>query len=230
MTYINGFSVGSNPSAIGVRTYRVPGTNVYLPVRAEIAPLLIGFAEEFNRNVQALHPGWCWGYSYRSVRGYSVPSFHSAGIAIDLNAPIHPLGRVGTFNSRQRQEINRLCLKYGLRWGGNYHGRKDEMHVEVILPRAAAVARAHRLQYGSVVVKRATPNIDRMKIGMANSDVHALQKKLVAFGFKLKVDGKFGRETRQKVHAFQLKQGWKGADADGRVGHVTYIKLFGHKP
>lgn len=230
MTYINGFYVSASPSLIGVRSFKVPGTGTYLPVRSDIAPLLIGFASEFNRNVQPLHTGWCWGYSYRSVRGYTVPSFHSAGIAIDLNAPIHPLGRTGTFNYRQRQEINRLCKKYGLRWGGNYNGRKDEMHFEIILSHTQALALVKKLQYGTVVVRRADPNIDRMKFGMENHAVLALQKKLKAFGYDLKADGKFGKETRAKVRRFQLRQGWSGTGADGRVGPVTYRKLFGHRP
>lgn len=141
---INGFRVGP-AKRIGVRTYRVPGTSVFLPVRREIAPLLIGFARDFHRRVERLRKGWCWGYAYRNIRGSKRPSFHAAGIAIDLNAPKHPLGRSGTFNRAQRATINALCKKYGLRWGGNYRRRKDEMHFEVILPRAKAVALAKRI-------------------------------------------------------------------------------------
>jgi hypothetical protein len=29
--------------------------------------------------------------------------------------------------------IQALAKKYGLRWGGDYRGRKDEMHFEVIV-------------------------------------------------------------------------------------------------
>ncbi|TKC98300.1 M15 family peptidase [Polyangium fumosum] len=142
---INGFSVGP-AKRIGVKTYRVPGTKVSLPVRAIIAPLLIGFAKEFHQKVERLRKGWCWGHANRNIRGSKRPSFHAAGIAIDLNAPKHPLGRKGTFSAAQRKTINALCKKYGLRWGGNYRRRKDEMHFEVILPRAKAVALAKRIQ------------------------------------------------------------------------------------
>lgn len=144
---INGFTVGTR-KGIGIKTYRVPGTTVALPVRAIIAPLLIGFAREFHQKVERLRKGWCWGYAARSIRGSKRPSFHWAGIAIDLNAPKHPLGRAGTFNAAQRKTINELIKKYGLRWGGNYRRRKDDMHFEVILPRAEAVALAKRIQKG----------------------------------------------------------------------------------
>lgn len=226
---INGFPVSSSPSYLGVRSFRVPGTGTYLPVRSDIAPLLIGFAEEFHRTVQPLHTGWCWGYSYRSVRGYSVPSYHSAGIAIDLNAPIHPLGRVGTFNYRQREQIQRLIKKYGLRWGGNYANRKDEMHFEIILSHTQAVALAKKIQYGSTPAR--FPYLKKMVFGLQNRSVRALQAKLRDKGFKVgTIDGKYGAKTKAAVSAFQKKQGWDGADANGNMGPVTYTRLFGHRP
>lgn len=81
MAFINGFSVSISPSAIGVRSFRVPGTSVYLPVRAEIAPLLVGAASEWHRYVEPLVPGWNWGWNYRRVTGGYGYSYHSAGIA-----------------------------------------------------------------------------------------------------------------------------------------------------
>lgn len=142
---INGFPVGP-AKRIGVKSYRVPGTTVALSVRASIAPLLIGFARDFHKQVEPLRKGTCWGHAHRKIRGSGKWSFHAAGIAIDLNAPKHPLGRSGTFSRSQRATINALIKKYGLRWGGNYKGRKDEMHFEVILPREQAEARAKQLQ------------------------------------------------------------------------------------
>lgn len=152
MASVGGFTVSSSPSAIGVRAYRVPGTSVLLPVRSEIAPLLIGFAREFHLTVEPLVPGWNWGYHYRSVTGGGGYSFHAAGIAIDLNAPRHPYGRANTFSSADATRIRALCRKYGLRWGGDYRYTKDEMHVEVIVGRTAALDLVRRLQTVASVV------------------------------------------------------------------------------
>ena len=58
-------------------------------------------------------------------------SCHSSGTAIDLNATRHPLGKVGTFPAEKVPMIRALAKKYGLKWGGDYKGRADEMHFEV---------------------------------------------------------------------------------------------------
>jgi hypothetical protein len=66
-------------------------------------------------------------------------SNHSSGTAIDLNAPKHALGKVGTFPPEKVPMIRALAKKYGLTWGGDYRNRKDEMHFEVSLsPEKAA--------------------------------------------------------------------------------------------
>jgi len=67
-------------------------------------------------------------------------SNHSSGTAIDLNAPKHPLGKVGTFPPEKVPMIRALATKYGLKWGGDYQNRKDEMHFEVNLNPAKAAA------------------------------------------------------------------------------------------
>ncbi|GAB2970365.1 M15 family metallopeptidase [Nocardioides montaniterrae] len=80
-----------------------------------------------------------WGYAYRPVRGYTTTlSNHSSGTAMDLNATRHPLGRVGTWTSSRAAKIRTLLglkmLRHVVRWGGDYHGRKDEMHFEINAP------------------------------------------------------------------------------------------------
>lgn len=87
-----------------------------------------------------------WAYAYRPVRGYATLSNHASGTAIDLNATDHPLGAVGTFTKTEVAAIQRrLALYKGcIRWGGNYGGRKDEMHFEIdaTLGECEKVARA----------------------------------------------------------------------------------------
>ena len=91
-----------------------------------------------------------WGYAYRPVRGYSTTlSNHSSGTAADANATRHPLGKRGTWTDRQAARIRtrlawRLYRKV-IRWGGDYHGRPDEMHFEIDAPLAKCERVAKRL-------------------------------------------------------------------------------------
>lgn len=148
MTSINGFLVSDDRAELGIKTYVVPGTTIALPVRSDIAPLLIGAARDYHLHVQHLVPGHCWGYAFRPVRGGVTPSFHAAGIAIDCNAPEHPLGTAPSANytAAQIAQCKAIAAKYGLRWGGSYTGRPDGMHFEVILSHADALALVKRLQ------------------------------------------------------------------------------------
>jgi hypothetical protein len=73
-------------------------------------------------------------------------SNHSSGTAIDVNATQHPLGKIGTFPSEKVPMIRALAKKYGLKWGGDYSGRKDEMHFEVILTPAKVAERIKKLK------------------------------------------------------------------------------------
>lgn len=78
-----------------------------------------------------------WAYAYRAVRGYETNlSNHASGTAIDLNATEHPLGASGTFSTNEVALIRRRLRMYDgcIRWGGDYSGRKDEMHFEINAP------------------------------------------------------------------------------------------------
>jgi hypothetical protein len=228
MATLNGWTAAS-----GIKTYRVPGTSTYLPVKASVAPLLIGFAAEFHRTVQPLHTGWCWGYAYRAVRGYATLSYHAFGLAIDLNAPIHPLGRTGTFTWRQRAKINALCKKYGLRWGGNYSGRKDEMHFECILTPSQAAAKIKALQTPVSGMRwpgpaEHYPRLENLKPGAHNKGVEYLQGRLDKWGvYDAAHDGVYGPKTKAAVLKFQRHWGWKGS---GIMGPETYKKLYRRDP
>lgn len=74
-----------------------------------------------------------WGWAFRPVRGYTTTlSNHASGTAMDLNATKHPLGRE-TFDAKDAATMHRILKAYDgvLRWGGDYHTRLDEMHVEI---------------------------------------------------------------------------------------------------
>jgi len=141
-TSYNGWPASKDQAEIGVKPFKVEGTNLKIRCAEKIAPLLINFAKEFNELIEPLEGGALddWGYCYRDVRG--VPgklSNHSSGTAIDLNASKHPLGKVGTFDTAKVPMIKALAKKYGLTWGGDW-ARKDEMHFEINLDAAKTAA------------------------------------------------------------------------------------------
>lgn len=63
-------------------------------------------------------------YCIRNTRGYTSPSLHSWGMAIDLNAATERLGQTKSNWSGQFIAIMKAA---GLYWGGDW-GRPDPMH------------------------------------------------------------------------------------------------------
>lgn len=128
-----------------VRSVLVPGTDVKVAVRKGAAgDLLVFAAARWHREVEPLRAADgvldCWGYAERTIRGSATTlSNHASGTALDFRARIHPLGKVGTYSAAQRAAIRRLLAdtRGALRWGGDYSGRKDEMHLEVITSEVA---------------------------------------------------------------------------------------------
>lgn len=124
--------------------------------------LLAHMALWLSENVQdATLPGVAddWGYAFRSVRGFSTTlSNHSSGTAMDINATRHPLGKVGTFGPRLtrkiRGRIQWAAYRGTIRWGGDYHGRKDEMHFEINAPLRQCESVARKLMRTTKVGKR----------------------------------------------------------------------------
>lgn len=135
----NGWTASKIRAEIDIDSFSVPGTTIKLTCNKAVAPLLVGFAAEFHALIEPIDEGTLddWGYCYREIRNsQTVLSNHSSGTAIDLNATKHPLGKAGTFPLEKIPMIQALAKKYGLRWGGDYRGRKDEMHFEIALSQA----------------------------------------------------------------------------------------------
>jgi hypothetical protein len=134
LTSYNGYPASKDPAEIGIKSYSVDGTALRLRCASSVGPLLAAFAAEFNKLIEPIDGGTLddWGYAFRMVRGSTDRlSCHSSGTAIDLNATKHPLGKVGTFPAEKVPMIRALAKKYGLKWGGDYVNRKDEMHFEI---------------------------------------------------------------------------------------------------
>lgn len=238
MPSINGFDVvpyGSDKLA----TYTVPGSNVKLSVRKEVAPLLIGFAADFHRVVETLNVGKDdWGHAPRKIAGSDSWSFHAPGIAMDLNSSAHPMGKRGTFTAAEVSAIRGLLKKwsYGgkpiFRWGGDYKSKADEMHFEIIIPRDAALLAVKYLQ----TTPPTTPPtkgwtemlIEQLPVVQQGSQdefsVKLVQGALVAQGYDIKIDGDFGDKTKAAVIAAQKRYG--AEDVDGAVGRETWPILL----
>lgn len=216
----NGLTASSDRAAIGVKTFAVPGRpDVLIPLRADIAPLLLEFARWWDVGVESLLVPGCWGYAYRTIRGQDTGlSNHASGSAMDLNAPAHALGAVGTVGEHRAQIIEK-AHSLGLRWGGEYTGRKDEMHVELAVPLAEALDLVQRLQSppatgGSAPPPSGRPTIQR---GATGEPVRLIQRWL-----GLTADGVFGPVTEAKVKWYQRM---RGLEADGVVGPKTWAAM-----
>jgi hypothetical protein len=139
----NGYPASKDPAEINIKSYPVKGTDRKLKCAESVGPLLAAFAAEFHTLIEPIDEGTYddWGYAFRMVRG-SIDrlSCHSSGTAIDLNATKHPLGKVGTFPAEKIPMLRALAKKYGLKWGGDFKSRPDDMHFEVEISPAKAKA------------------------------------------------------------------------------------------
>jgi len=138
----NGWTASSDRASIGVKNYLVDGCHAYFAVATAAAPLLIAFAEYFNAHIEPLdgHVWDEWGYNYKAIPNSTILSNHASGTAIDLNATKHNWGTANTFTIEQSKLIRAECSRLGLRWGGDYKTKIDEMHVEVNITAQAAHA------------------------------------------------------------------------------------------
>lgn len=133
-------------------TWKIPGRgdDTLLRMRHGSAGFLLAhLALCFDAKVEVLDEPVAddWAYAYRPVRGFATLSNHSSGTAIDLNATDHPLGRADTFTTDEEAQIRRFLRRYDgcIRWGGDYQGRKDEMHFELDRPLGDCEKVARRL-------------------------------------------------------------------------------------
>jgi len=68
-------------------------------------------------------------FNIRPVRGSNNFSWHSYGLAIDLNAETNPMGQTkGDF--RDHMDVVQCFKDESFVWGGDFNGRKDNMHFQ----------------------------------------------------------------------------------------------------
>lgn len=131
----------------------VPGGHLAVR-RGDVATVMRWVATVYNNKVQKLIWPGCWGYAERTIRGSSTTlSNHASGTAIDLNAPLHPIGTApsSNYNGQQIHTIRHDIVAPSngvIRWGGDYHGRKDGMHFEINASPSRVAAFAAKIRGG----------------------------------------------------------------------------------
>ena len=194
-------------------------------VRAGDAHTILNeLGRRFNAEVETIRKDWSWGYAYRNVRGASIHSEHSAGTAVDFNAPAHGLGLSGTFSGAQVRAIRRILadLDGTVRWGGDYAGRKDEMHFELQGGTAKLAKVAAKINGGTIKPVASKPKpVSKPKPAKAKGtdENRSIQTALKSMGLKVGViDGVNGPMQKAAVKAFQKHH---NLVQDGNWGPVT---------
>ena len=129
-------ALSSNSSKL--HKWQVPGTDRHFVLRNGSAGfilchLILWFHEKVHKLNEAGSVWDEWAYAWRPIRGDEDDlSNHASGTAVDLNATRYPLGTMlmaawRRTKIRMRLKMYRNCI----RWGGDYRGRKDEMHFEI---------------------------------------------------------------------------------------------------
>lgn len=140
------------PDSPKLHSWVIPGSKTKLRLRNGSAGfLLVHLALWFDQRIEDVDGPRLddWGYAYRPVRGYTATlSNHSSGTAMDLNATKHVLSAENTFSRDDERLIRRRVDRFFddcIRWGGEYQGRKDEMHFEINADLARCERMARRL-------------------------------------------------------------------------------------
>ncbi|WP_404348126.1 peptidoglycan-binding protein [Phycicoccus jejuensis] len=222
----NGWPAGTS-SQVPLTSLAVGAATFPAGVRTgDVYTVLRYVAQQVNSTVEALYSPGCWGHSYREISGSTTLSNHSSGTAIDVNAPDHPLGASGTFTSAQVSAIRTILTRCNgvVRWGGDYSGRKDEMHFEINVPpgdsRLSSLAAS--LGGGGGTPDPEPISWTTVRSGSSGFRVTTAQYLLRARGQSLSVDGVFGSGTDSAVRSFQSS---RGLTADGIVGTNTWTAL-----
>ena len=100
-------------------------------VAASLAPQFQAMIDELE-NVYGYEIYSIGGYNYRYIGDTNTLSWHSGGIAIDINPAENPFGRAYVTDmpaGGTGSEMVALANKYGMGWGGAWTGKnKDAMH------------------------------------------------------------------------------------------------------
>lgn len=154
--------------------------SITLPVRREIAVLVDHLVRHLeNARGRPFVQYGCWGYANRAIKGTSIPSNHSWGLAVDLDAPNNGQGLYN--HGTMPANAGEIAKLYGFQWGGStrvggaYVGMPDPMHFEYMgTPQQAATLTARLTAQGKVLRMEADVKAAFDRI---NSDMELKAKK-----------------------------------------------------
>lgn len=142
---LSAFNASQDPSSFGWQravgmvpfSFAGLGTSVAGGTTGLWAALLNALAPSIPGGVKTLG-----GFENRNnVNNPGVPSFHSYGLAMDVNAPWNPNGVSGYGRTGQyvipSGPAHSLAARFGMLWGGDFNGTPDPMHFEIHLPPSA---------------------------------------------------------------------------------------------
>jgi hypothetical protein len=247
----NGYPASPHPDAIGVRPFVVRGVVFPSGVKAgDVATILKYVFTYLDANVEKIHSGWCWGYYFKpNVNNPTQLSDHSSASAGDYNAPAHPNGKRGTFSTAQLVQIRKLLsfLEGTVKWGGDYHYTKDEMHWGISDETTAAAVRrvAEKIRRGEtqhikspvsrlLTTKRAKAmshdglvSLRLVQRGKTNFDVLEVQRVLNQWypHFDLLEDGEYGASTAIALVRARRSLGLRGDVTKDRTKRKVLRKL-----
>jgi peptidoglycan hydrolase-like protein with peptidoglycan-binding domain len=251
-------------SAAGVGRYTIPGTSYAVTCRpGDSSVILLDWLGFLHAEVEPLLVPGVWGWAIRNVRGSDDDlSNHAGGDAVDASAPRHPLATgLETWKPHPQsvQRIRRRIAAYNsvapgvFRWGGDYSGRLDTMHGELLGTVATRKLLADAIRQGRLPGERSylvgqaptggtvpapakpaaatgAAALPTLRAGQNSAAVRRLGEFLVSHFpayAKFTPNGQYGPATTAAVREFQRRSGITGSDADGTiVGPRTHAALW----
>lgn len=120
-----GYSPQGNPHGQGLTTIVAPNGQ-RVTVAGNYASKFSGLLNDlWNAGYHFKSVG---GYNYRNIAGTNTLSKHATGEAIDIDPERNPVSYNGVKTYFDPRVVNNIIRKYGLDWGGNWHGKTDSMH------------------------------------------------------------------------------------------------------
>lgn len=133
-----GASPGATPSAVpGMVKLVTPGGREYT-VAEQYAANFKGFVDELENSGYKINS--IGGYANRNIAGTGTKSYHSLGVAIDINPSTNPHLFDGRLVTDMPSNVGAMAAKYGLGWGGNWRSSKDAMHFSMAAGEGGSVS------------------------------------------------------------------------------------------
>lgn len=197
-------------------------------LKGDVTIVMDAVSLAYHHRVERLHPGWCWGFDRRKIKGTEIWSNHGSGTARDNNAPRHQQGQPASHSMTDHQiaECRAIVHEFHgvVRWGGDFHTSPDVMHWEIVGTEADVRREAKRLT-GSNRTEQIVKELPTLKAGAKGNDVRRVQALgAIVLNVHHLVDGDFGPDTTELVRKVQ---GHAKLTADGIVGPLTWAVLLG---